>query len=70
MSEHDTLKMPFGRINPDDLSTQGAGAGASQTDTGGLDADGNELGAASPGSDNGRAEAQRMDDADAGANDI
>jgi hypothetical protein len=62
-----TLHMPYGEISPNDLSTGGVGSGTSSTDTGGLDAAGNELGATSPGGDQGRQEGKRMDAADAGA---
>jgi hypothetical protein len=63
--DKDRLHMPYGEISPDDLSTGGVGSGASSTDTGGLDVAGNELGAASPGSDEGRQEKQRETDAEA-----
>ena len=63
----ETITTPWGDERPQDLSTGGAGSGASTTDTGGLDASGNELGATSPGSSQGRSERDRKDDADAGA---
>ena len=65
--QKDKLHMPYGEINPDNLTTGGLGTGASRTDTGGLDAAGNELGAVHTGSDRGEDEAQREEEADAGA---
>jgi len=59
--------LPEGNIDPDDLTKGGLGSGDSDTDTGGLDANGNELGAAGPGSDEGRSEGKREEQADRGA---
>ena len=65
--DNDKIHLPQGSINPDDLTTGGRGAGDSGTDTGGLSSDGTELGAVSPGSDEGRTEAVREEQADKGA---
>lgn len=65
--EEDKVSIPHGEIKRSSLSTGGEGAGMSSTDTGGLDASGNELGADSPGDDHGRQEKQRLKEADAGA---
>lgn len=65
--DKDKLHTSFGDIHPDNLTTGGAGAGASSTDTGGLDPEGNELGAASADHTGGRSEGERRKDADEGA---
>ncbi len=63
--DKNTLHTAYGKADPEGLTPGGQGAGASRTDTGGLDADGNELGAVNPGTGQGREEGKRMDDADA-----
>ncbi len=65
--DQDKLHTPLGEVNADKLTTDGAGSGASDTDTGGLDAEGNELGVSAHGRAEGRPEAERMKDAEAGA---
>lgn len=68
MSDHkDKIHTPFGEIGAASLTTGGLGAGRAATDTGGLDADGNEFGAVRPGTDDGKTEAKRAEDAEAAA---
>ncbi len=65
--DKDKIHTTFGEIGAASLTTGGLGAGGAATDTGGLDADGNELGAVNPGTDDGKTEAKRAEDAEAGA---
>lgn len=65
--DEERLQTSFGDLRPDNLTTDSAGSGASNTDTGGLDAEGNELGAASRDKAEGRSEGERRKDADQGA---
>lgn len=62
--EKERVKTPWGSTGTADLTpgAQGSGAGGS-TDTGGLDAEGNELGAADTGTATGKSEGQREDEA-------
>ena len=62
MDDQNGFRMPTGEVSPHDLSTDSEGSGSSDTDTGGLDADGTELGATSPSDNQRRAVGKRTDE--------
>jgi len=59
-----TVHAPWGKTSTEGISPGGAGSGAGgSTDTGGLDASGNELGASTPNSEQGMSEKDRRNQA-------